>query len=152
MKQIQTKKFLYLVLVLIFIGGSIYIRSLQQNLTQFPLTWESCITLPGSVIQESYPARCVSRDGRSVLQPTTVDKSASQPPMSVSPASDYYGSSTLAACTNDTECVVAGCNSEICQGQVEEEGVSICILPEKPTPQQLGYTCSCHAFKCQWYR
>lgn len=152
MKQMQTKQFLYLAIVLIFISGGIYFRSLQQNLTQSPLTWETCITLPGSVIQESYPAKCASRDGRFVLQPITDDKSASQMPISVTTAPDYYGSSTFAACISDTECVVAGCNSEICQGQGEEESVSICILPDKSTPQQLGFTCSCHAARCQWYR
>ena len=62
----------------------------------------------------------------------------------------YYGSHTLASCSTDSDCLISGCNAEICQGKNEEELFSICILPEQPTPQQLGYTCGCMSQLCQW--
>lgn len=33
-----------------------------------PLKWETCIKLPGSIIQQTYPGLCVSTDGRSIQE------------------------------------------------------------------------------------
>lgn len=62
----------------------------------------------------------------------------------------YYGQSTYGFCENDDDCFISGCNSEICQSKSEEILHSICIVPEKPTPKQLGYECKCLHLKCQW--
>lgn len=108
------------------------------------LTWETCVAMQGSVIQESYPARCVTNDGRSVVQ-TVLNSS---PPPTTN--SNYYGSSTHVTCASDSDCIESGCNSEICQGKTEELVTSICVLPDQPTPKQVGLRCRCFAKKCQW--
>lgn len=64
--------------------------------------------------------------------------------------SEYYGSSTYGPCQANNDCLISGCNLEICQSKAEETLVSICILPDKPLPPQLGYKCQCVAQKCQW--
>lgn len=64
----------------------------------------------------------------------------------------YYGFSTFGQCQNDNDCLISGCNREICQSRFEEEMASICILPNRPTPSQLGYGCRCHLNQCQWRR
>lgn len=63
---------------------------------------------------------------------------------------EYYGSSTYGPCQANTDCIISGCNSEICQSLTQEPLASICIFPEKPTPLQIGYDCQCIAQKCQW--
>jgi eight-cysteine-cluster-containing protein len=63
---------------------------------------------------------------------------------------DYFVSSTYAACQTEGECKVSGCNGEICQGMGEEEMVSICVVPDKSTPRQLGLECGCRNSQCQW--
>jgi eight-cysteine-cluster-containing protein len=62
----------------------------------------------------------------------------------------YYGFSTFGPCQNDNDCFASGCNSEICQSRAEEPMVSICIVPDRPTPPQLGYGCGCYLSECQW--
>jgi len=64
---------------------------------------------------------------------------------------EYYGFSTFAKCNSSKDCRIGGCNREICQG-INEELVSICILPKKPTPLALGYKCICINNKCQWHK
>ncbi len=34
-----------------------------------PISWKTCITLPGSRILESYPSQCISRDRRRAVEP-----------------------------------------------------------------------------------
>jgi len=63
---------------------------------------------------------------------------------------EYYGSSTYGACDCGCDCVVDGCNGEICRSK-DEEGIStICSIPDKPLPSDLGYSCICKDSKCQW--
>lgn len=151
MLQGSRRKFLFVTVVLTVVG-SIYAWFYYKNQTSAPLVWETCIKFPGSVIQESYPVRCVTRDGRSVLQPVDGDNSTFSQSALIAPSPEYYGNSTFATCSSDSECVISGCNSEICQGERDEGSLSICILPDKPTPQQLGFTCRCYTARCQWYK
>jgi eight-cysteine-cluster-containing protein len=62
----------------------------------------------------------------------------------------YYGFSTFGYCNTSKDCIISGCNKEICQSRYEEGRVSICIVPNKPTPLQLGYSCECISNKCEW--
>ena len=57
---------------------------------------------------------------------------------------EYYGRSTLGACQSDADCYISGCNSEICQSRLEEGLSSICVIPDKPLPQEFGYQCGCY--------
>lgn len=136
-----------LLLILLVTVGRNQLRNVDRNTE---LTWENCIDLPDSVIQESYPERCIAKDGRSVTRPLTPEEQDRLNPPIASATADYYGSSTSAACTSDNDCIVSGCNSEICQGKDEEEGASICILPDKPLPKDVGLSCDCSSNKCQW--
>jgi eight-cysteine-cluster-containing protein len=62
----------------------------------------------------------------------------------------YYGFSTFGYCNTNKNCTISGCVGEICQSKYEEPRFSICIIPNKPTPLQLGYSCKCVSNKCQW--
>jgi len=68
------------------------------------------------------------------------------------PEKEYFGSSTKGFCESDNDCIISGCNSEICQNKNEERLMSICKVSDKPTPKQLGYKCGCIANSCQWYK
>jgi eight-cysteine-cluster-containing protein len=66
------------------------------------------------------------------------------------PPKPYYGWFTAGACTEDNDCIVSGCNDEICQSKTEQSLVSVCIVPDKPLPPQLGYQCRCLNGACKW--
>jgi eight-cysteine-cluster-containing protein len=68
------------------------------------------------------------------------------------PHDEYYGYSTFGYCKNNFDCFVSGCNREICQSKFEEARFSVCIIPNKPTPQQIGYSCVCLNNRCQWWK
>lgn len=93
----------------------------------------------GYPVLETYPRQCKTPDGRTFTE-------------KIEKITDYYGSSTLGPCTKDEDCYISGCNTEICQSKSEEPLYSICIVPEKPTPEQLGYKCKCQNQKCQWLK
>ncbi len=65
-------------------------------------------------------------------------------------SNEYYGSSTDYACEKDEDCMVGGCNAEVCQGAEEESVMTPCIYPDSPLPGELSYSCSCVDGKCQW--
>ena len=56
-------------LLLIAIGLLAY-QVWQKQINQ-PSTYEECIKIPGSLVQESYPAICVAENGKSFVQPLT---------------------------------------------------------------------------------
>lgn len=63
---------------------------------------------------------------------------------------EYYGSSTLGECSCGCHCVTDGCNGEICRSSKEESVITPCLLPDKPLPKDLGYSCRCVQAQCQW--
>jgi len=73
-------------------------------------------------------------------QPTTITTTTTE---------EHHGSSSLGRCRRDTDCIVSGCNSEICQSSSEEPMVSICVY-NPPYPDDLGYECKCVDRKCMW--
>lgn len=61
-------------LLLAVIGAAAYLFFQNQgNLSSQPTTYEECETAKGSVIQESYPATCVTKDGERFIQPISQD-------------------------------------------------------------------------------
>lgn len=76
-------------------------------------SYEDCLKAPGSRILESYPERCVTRDGKSFTRPLSYEEKGRLLP----PTANRV----------DTKCITGGCNNEICQGADEEERASICI-------------------------
>jgi len=79
-------------------------------------------------------------------------KKSNSPSTAPPTTSVYYGRSTLGNCVTDDECLVSGCNGEICQSKTEEPLSSICVVPDKPLPKQLGYQCQCFTERCQWVK
>jgi|GEM_PF-5816088 len=63
---------------------------------------------------------------------------------------EYYGSSLLGTCDCGCDCVTDGCNGEICRSKDDESVGTICSIPDKPLPADLGYSCTCVQNKCQW--
>lgn len=139
-----------LILALAIFGWGVF--SASGRLPQGGLKLDSAITnftqcaTAGYPIMESYPRQCRTPEGVTFVEET--DREPAEAPSEVPPA--YYGSSTEGPCQKDDDCQVAGCNQEICQGRAEEERFSICILPDKPTPGDLGLACVCVAGGCQW--
>lgn len=76
-------------------------------------SYEDCLKAPGSRILESYPERCVTRDGKSFTRPLSYEEKGRLLP----PTANRI----------DTKCITGGCNNEICQGADEEKRASICI-------------------------
>jgi len=68
------KRKAYMIVALLYLLWSSLIGiSLQWGLHKtphaLPLDWKTCTALPASLIRESYPAVCVSADGRQSVQP-----------------------------------------------------------------------------------
>lgn len=62
---------------------------------------------------------------------------------------EYYGHSLNTSCTTSNDCIALGCNREIC-GAINDSIESMCVVPNKPLPSDLGYKCSCIQQKCIW--
>jgi eight-cysteine-cluster-containing protein len=122
-------------------------------------SFEDCAAA-GYPIMESYPEQCATPDGRVfVRQLSEEEKDNLLPPGegtgtgSGSESSAYYGSSTKASCSTNSDCATGGCNQEVCGSKDEVDRlVTICIAPDKPTPDKAGYTCGCVAKQCAWKR
>ena len=64
---------------------------------------------------------------------------------------EYHGSSSYGRCSSVDDCVISGCNGEICQSKFEKPMVSICVY-NPPYPRELGYVCTCANQKCAWMK
>lgn len=108
-------------------------------------SYEECVEAGYPVI-ESYPEQCATPDGKTFTkeledwEETKINEENR----------GYYGQSTFGKCEKQTECVVDGCNGEICRSTSEGGMASICIEPDLPTPDEIGYNCECINNKCQW--
>ena len=97
-------------------------------------SFDECVAA-GYPVMESFPRQC-SAGGK-----TFVEELGGE---------DYYGSSTNGPCSVNSDCIVSGCNSEICQAVGEEMIMSICMEPDKPLPSDLGFECKCVESACKW--
>jgi len=61
----------------------------------------------------------------------------------------HYGLSTNSTCSSDNDCVIDGCNGEICRSKSEESISSTCVY-NPPYPKDLGCSCRCIDSKCMW--
>jgi len=77
------------ILILAIIGTAIYLYFQSQNKNEplvMPTTYEECEKAEGSVIQESYPATCVTKEGSRFIQPLSEEqKKDLQPPTLIIP-------------------------------------------------------------------
>src|SRR3989338_2886533 len=74
--------FVVLILILLTVTGVFAYQNWQmRQQLNAPTTYEECIKAPGSVLQESYPATCVTKDGKSFRQILTdEEKKKLEPP------------------------------------------------------------------------
>ena len=63
----------------------------------------------------------------------------------------HHGHSTNGACYSNNDCVIDGCNGEICRSKFEEGMASICVY-NPPYPKDLGCNCKCVNKKCMWVK
>ena len=66
------------------------------------------------------------------------------------PSQLSFSTSTLGPCERSEDCMVSGCNYEICQSKEEEPKTSICVGQNTPSPKEAGYSCQCQNNQCQW--
>lgn len=122
-------------------------------------TYQKCVDA-GGIILESYPQQC-SLNGKTFTDPSqqqiepgdplpTSPTPGREPANSLTKLPDAYGWSNNSNCSASSECLVGGCNSEIC-GAKSDELVSNCIFPtDQPLPPAAGYNCGCNANQCSW--
>jgi eight-cysteine-cluster-containing protein len=63
----------------------------------------------------------------------------------------FCGTSTLGACTTDSDCVTGGCSAQVCQAASEEPVITTCEWRDCYDSQSTGVGCGCVAGKCQWH-
>lgn len=138
----KKKKFLVIISFVVLVVLVLLFVMFGEGPSEDINTFEECVDA-GYPTVETYPEQCFASDGRIFVQ--EVDEDNIVPELY-----EFYGSSTYYACEVNEECMVSGCNNEICQSTQEEEVMSICIFPEQPLPKDLGYSCGCFDGKCQW--
>jgi eight-cysteine-cluster-containing protein len=148
MKEIMPKERIWIIILfsLLFIAIIFLVVNNYQKETdvQEISSFQECEEA-GYPIMESYPRQCRVPGGELFVEEIDdeIDSSNNE---------EFYGSSTNYSCEVDEDCLVSGCNSEICQGAEEESMSSICIFPDEPLPKDLGYSCGCFEGQCQWGR
>ena len=143
--MLKEKKFLIIVVcvvlvVLVALFAVFYYE--KEEVSQDVSTFQECVDA-GYPVMETYPAQCSTPDGKRVFLQEIDDFLDDY-------EGEFYGSSTNYPCEVDEDCLVSGCNNEICQSTEEEEMMSACLFPEQPLPQDLGYSCGCFEGECQW--
>ncbi|MEM0480868.1 MAG: eight-cysteine-cluster domain-containing protein [Candidatus Aenigmatarchaeota archaeon] len=63
---------------------------------------------------------------------------------------EFCGISTYGKCYNDEDCIVSGCNNEVCQSKYEEIIFTPCIFKE--CHKNLNFSCKCIENKCSWIK
>jgi len=65
---------------------------------------------------------------------------------------NFCGTSTLATCEEDEDCVIGGCSQAVCQGASEEPAITTCEFRECYNTTKYDAECKCEDKKCQWDR
>ncbi|OYT41456.1 MAG: hypothetical protein B6U78_02930 [Candidatus Aenigmarchaeota archaeon ex4484_224] len=69
---------------------------------------------------------------------------------SVSLKNEFCGISTFGKCFSDKDCIVDGCNSEVCRSVFEDKVFTVCQWKECYNWKKFGIECKCINGKCQW--
>ncbi len=67
-------------------------------------------------------------------------------------AVDYCGFSTNGTCSVDVDCMVSGCNHEVCQSRSETPVVTQCSDKECFSALDYGMECQCWYNHCRWFK
>jgi hypothetical protein len=73
-----------LLIAIIGVAAYLFFQN-QNNQSPQPTTYEECIEAEGSVIQESYPATCITKDGGRFIQPLTEEEQDTLKPPTPTP-------------------------------------------------------------------
>ncbi len=138
-------KSLWIVLAVLFVlVFSLILYFYRTSDSEEVASFKDCVEA-GYPILETYPRQCKLPYGEIFVEDLESYESSEG-----LHEGEFYGSSTYYPCQSDEDCVVDGCNGEICSS-VEEEGMaSICLFPEEPLPTDLGYSCGCFDGECKW--
>jgi len=134
------------VIVLVLLGGGLFYFNKWRNRT---ISWEECISAFGSKVMYSYPGRCVTVDGRSVIQPISEDeknRTLKSPPISQRPAET---SGSVKTCSSDNDCGLLICMGCANTQYMEDKGIS--DLPCR-TYATGSWKCECVSNVCQTER
>jgi eight-cysteine-cluster-containing protein len=66
------------------------------------------------------------------------------------PIEGFCGTSTLGACSTDSDCVVGGCSGQVCQSKNEEQLATTCEFRDCYNADTYGLSCKCGNNKCEW--
>jgi eight-cysteine-cluster-containing protein len=70
--------------------------------------------------------------------------------ISDSPKEDFCGWSTYGNCIYDSDCIVSGCSSQICQSKEEGAIITTCEWKDCYDAENYNLKCKCIEGKCQW--
>lgn len=133
------KKILLGLVIIVLLGLGVFFLNYDFNkITEEVTNFQECVEA-GYPVMESYPRQCQDSEGNHFVEEIEFES-----------GEEFYGSSSMYPCESDEDCVSFGCNGEICQSIEEEDVASICLYPEEPLPEDLGYRCGCFDNKCQW--
>ncbi len=62
----------------------------------------------------------------------------------------FCGTSTYDSCETNSDCIDAGCSSQICQSKNAEQTFTTCEFRPCYEPNIYGVECKCIENKCQW--
>lgn len=62
----------------------------------------------------------------------------------------FCGWSTNGTCSSNSDCIVGGCSSQVCQSKNEEPVITTCIYSTCYNADSFGVKCICNNNKCQW--
>ena len=66
------------------------------------------------------------------------------------PIEGFCGTSTLGACSMDSDCVKGGCSGQVCQSKDEEQLATTCEYRDCYNDKDYGLECKCESDKCKW--
>ena len=140
------KKLLYISVVVLLMGAGVlgYFFFLKKDIADV-VDYYSCVDA-GYFVRETYPEECEDGEGNVYRRPLDV----SDFELYQGDKDDYYGYSTNGECNTEDDCLVSGCNSEICQSVTDPSMSSVCSKPLKKTPGEVGLECKCVELMCVW--
>jgi eight-cysteine-cluster-containing protein len=62
----------------------------------------------------------------------------------------FCGTSTLGACSTDSDCVKGGCSGQVCQSKNEKQLATTCEYRDCYDADAYNLGCKCVSNKCQW--
>ncbi len=61
---------------------------------------------------------------------------------------EFCGTSSYSSCATESDCIIGGCSSQVCQSKDDEQMFTTCEYMECYNSKD--YECICKESKCQW--